>query len=148
MFTKACEYGIRACVVIAQYSLDEKRISLKDIAKSVDSPGAFTAKILQKLVKSKIIFSIQGPQGGFEMSPENIKSTTLEVIVKAIDGDDAYTSCVLGLTNCSDKNPCPAHHKYKHIKSDFLNMIRHTTILEMVEDIQKGVAFLKIKGAE
>lgn len=148
MFTKACEYGIRACIVVAQYSLEGKRISLKEIIQLVDSPGAFTAKILQKLAKNKIIFSIQGPQGGFEMSSENIKKTTLEDIVKAIDGDDVYTSCVLGLSHCSDKSPCPAHHKYKHIKSDFIDMIRNSTILEMVEDIQNGKTFLKNRGAE
>jgi predicted metal-binding transcription factor (methanogenesis marker protein 9) len=52
--------------------------------------------------------------------------------------------CVLGLKACSEVNPCPAHKKYKHIKSDFKNMIKTTTVFEMATDLQNGVAYLKI----
>jgi Rrf2 family iron-sulfur cluster assembly transcriptional regulator len=144
MFSKACEYGIRACVVVALNSIENKRISLKEIAISIDSPEAFTAKILQKLVKHRLIYSIQGAQGGFEMVTVNLKKVTLEDIVIAIDGDADFTMCVLGLKACSEVNPCPAHKKYKHIKSDFKNMIKTTTVFEMATDLQNGVAYLKI----
>lgn len=145
MFTNACEYGIRACVLIAQHSLNDKRVSLKEIAKAIDSPEPFTAKILQKLVKSRLIYSIQGAQGGFEMVKVNLKKITLEDIVIAIDGNADYQACVLGLKQCSDANPCPAHKHYKDIKSDFKKMIKTLTMFEMVTDIEKGEAFLKIK---
>lgn len=144
MFSKACEYGIRACVVVALNSMENKRISLKEIANAIDSPEAFTAKILQKLVKHRLIYSIQGSQGGFEMVTVNLKKITLEDIVIAIDGDASFTMCVLGLKECSEVNPCPAHKKYKHIKSEFKNMIKTTTVMEMVTDLQNGAAFLKI----
>jgi Rrf2 family protein len=144
MFSKACEYGIRACVVVALNSIENKRISLKEIAISIDSPEAFTAKILQKLVKHRLIYSIQGAQGGFEMVTVNLKKVTLEDIVIAIDGDADFTMCVLGLKACSEVNPCPAHKKCKHIKSDFKNMIKTTTVFEMATDLQNGVAYLKI----
>jgi len=39
--------------------------TLIDIAEEIDSPTAFTAKILQQLVKNKVIHSIKGPHGGF-----------------------------------------------------------------------------------
>lgn len=144
MFSKACEYGIRASVVVALNSMENKRISLKEIANAIDSPEAFTAKILQKLVKHRLIYSIQGSQGGFEMVTVNLKKITLEDIVIAIDGDASFTMCVLGLKECSEVNPCPAHKKYKHIKSEFKNMIKTTTVMEMVTDLQNGAAFLKI----
>ncbi|MFA7273972.1 MAG: Rrf2 family transcriptional regulator [Crocinitomicaceae bacterium] len=144
MFTKACEYGIRACVLVALHSMNGKRISLKEIAKEIDSPLPFTAKILQKLVKNELIYSIQGAQGGFEMATENFKKITIEDIVIAIDGDAGFTMCVLGLKDCSEVNPCPAHKKYKHIKADFKEMIKSTNILEMVTDLKEGVAYLKI----
>ncbi|MET0760542.1 MAG: transcriptional regulator, partial [Flavobacterium sp.] len=47
MFSKTCEYGIRASIFIASQSYQNNRIGLKDIAKKIDSPEAFTAKILQ-----------------------------------------------------------------------------------------------------
>jgi Rrf2 family iron-sulfur cluster assembly transcriptional regulator len=56
IFSKACEYGIRATIYVAQQtSINGKRCNLKDISKEIDSPEAFTAKILQKLVKQILL---------------------------------------------------------------------------------------------
>src|SRR5690554_2630404 len=126
MFTKACEYGIRACIFVAINSREKKRVSLKEIAQAIDSPEYFTAKILQKLAKGNVIYSVQGAQGGFEMKENKIDTITLEDIVLVIDGEVAFTMCVLGLKKCSEENPCPVHHQYKHIKADFKNMIKTT----------------------
>jgi|SRR5690606_14832951 len=107
MFSKACEYGIRACVIVAQYSIEEKRISLKDIAKAINSPEAFTSKILQKMVKSELMQSIQGAYGGFEISDSVLEKLNLEDIVKAIDGDETYTlSYIDKLEFLSSKRMC------------------------------------------
>ena len=72
IFSKACEYGIRASIYIAQQSLNDERASLKDISREIGSPEAFTAKILQTLVKNKIIDSIKGSHGGFEVKVKNM----------------------------------------------------------------------------
>ena len=60
MFSKACEYGIKASIFIAINSYEGKRVSPKEIAKEIDSPEAFTAKILQALVKNNVITCIYG----------------------------------------------------------------------------------------
>jgi len=57
MFSKACEYAIRSVVFISVSSLKGERVGFKEIAKEIDAPEAFTAKILQKLSKSGIIES-------------------------------------------------------------------------------------------
>ena len=50
MFSKACEYGIRASIYIASQTQIGNRVSLVDVVKKIESPEAFTSKILQKLV--------------------------------------------------------------------------------------------------
>ena len=55
MFSKACEYGIKASTYIALQSLQDKRVSLKEIAEEINSPVAFTAKILHQLAKNNIL---------------------------------------------------------------------------------------------
>ncbi|HFS2105855.1 TPA: RrF2 family transcriptional regulator, partial [Escherichia coli] len=144
MFTKACEYGIRACIFVALNSMEKRRVSLKEIAQSIDSPEYFTAKILQKLAKGKIIYSVQGAQGGFEMEEAKIRTISIEDIVLVIDGEVAFTMCVLGLKKCSEVNPCPVHHKYKNIKADLKEMIKTTTVFDMVDQVNDGHSFLKI----
>ena len=54
MFSKACEYGIKASVYIIDSSLKNKKVSMKEVAKAIDSPEAYTSKILQQLTRSNI----------------------------------------------------------------------------------------------
>lgn len=142
MFSKACEYGIRATIYIAEQSNLEKRVSLKDIAKAIDSPEAFTAKILQQLSKDQIIDSAKGPSGGFSIDKKKMQTLKLSQIVEAIDGDNIYKGCGLGLKMCSEKKPCPVHHKFKVIRNELRKMLEETTVKELSMDIEKGLAFL------
>ncbi len=145
IFSKAGEYGIRAAVFIASCSIGNERASLKDIAREIDSPEAFTAKILQLLVHAGIMDSTRGPAGGFHCSTRQMKKTRLLDIVCAIDGAMSETHCVLGLKKCSEVNPCPVHHKFKQIKSDILRMLSSTTLYEMSMSTADGLAFLKME---
>ena len=65
MFSKTCEYAIRAVLFIAQKSEDGKRVNIKSIAKNINSPESFIAKILQQLTKRGIVQSVKGPNGVF-----------------------------------------------------------------------------------
>src|SRR5690554_7685106 len=107
MFSKACEYGIKACVYITMQSVEGQRVSLHDIAKYTGSPEAFTAKILHQLSKSEILESLRGPKGGFIIASEKIDTIRLADIVKAIDGDSIYMGCALGFGQCDATQPCP-----------------------------------------
>ncbi len=144
MFSKACEYGIRATIYISLQSMQDKRQSLKDIAQHIDSPVAFTAKILQQLVKHNIINSVQGATGGFEIEKQKIKEIKLQQIVKAIDGSSIYMGCGLGLSECSEKNPCPVHYKFKAVREKLRMMLEETSLYELVERLESGLTFLKI----
>ena len=59
MFSKACEYGIKAAVFIAVRSQKDERVSLNEIAKEINSPVAFTAKVLQQLTRNQIVDSLK-----------------------------------------------------------------------------------------
>ncbi|HKK11452.1 MAG TPA: Rrf2 family transcriptional regulator [Flavobacteriaceae bacterium] len=143
MFSKACEYGIKASIFIAINSHKGKRVTPKEIAKEINSPQAFTAKILQTLVKHKIIDSVKGAYGGFEIEKTNIASITLSQIVNAIDGDDIYNGCGLGLDKCNENHPCPVHDKFKDIRDELKLMLENTTLAELALNIQSGISFLK-----
>lgn len=143
MFSKACEYGIRATLCIAEQSKAGVRISLKDIAKTIDSPEAFTAKILQQLVRSNIVTSVKGPAGGFEISKAQLANTKLCHVVSAIDGDSIYNGCGLGLNECNEQKPCPVHHKFKMVRDGLKNMLETTGIEELATDLKNGLTFLK-----
>ena len=143
MFSKACEYGIRAAIYIAQQSLVDRKVSLKDIAKAIESPTAYTSKILQKLSKNSIIKSDKGPTGGFSMDKTELEKVKLCSIVYAIDGDAVYTGCGLGLKKCNENKPCPVHNQFKLIREELKKMLETTTVKTLATDCEKGLTFLK-----
>ncbi len=143
MFSKSCEYGIRATIFIATQSYLNNRTGIKDIAKKIDSPEAFTAKILQTLVKANIIQSTKGVGGGFEIPKKNLTEIKLAQIVSAIDGDKVFTGCGLGLSHCSESHPCPVHEKFKAIRNELAFMLENTNLEELVLGLKSGETFLR-----
>ena len=143
MFSKACEYAIRATIYIASSSSKGERIGVKDIAEAINSPEAFTAKILQQLSKNKIIQSVKGPTGGFEMSVEQTNTITLGDIVETIDNKLVYTGCGLGLGECNEENPCPLHFKFKDIRKQLKLLLDETTIVELANKFEVKHVILK-----
>jgi Rrf2 family iron-sulfur cluster assembly transcriptional regulator len=143
MFSKTCEYGIRATIFIASESCLNRRVGLRDIAKKIDSPEAFTAKILQILSKNNIVNSIKGVGGGFEIPREIMKDIKLAQIVNALEGDRVFTGCGLGLTHCSEDHPCPMHDKFKSIRNELAFMLENTNLEELALGIKSGDTFLR-----
>jgi len=144
MFSKACEYGIKAAIFIATKSYEGKRVSPKEISAEFDSPQAFTAKILQALVKHNIINSVKGAYGGFEIDKTNIGNVKLSQIVNAIDGDSIYSGCGLGLEKCDENHPCPVHDKFKGVRDELKHMLEETNLEELALNIKSGASFLKL----
>ena len=143
MFSKTCEYGIRAAIFIASESYQNNRVGLRDIAEKIDSPEAFTAKILQILSKNNIIHSIKGVGGGFEIPKEKVSQIKLSQIVTALDGDRVFTGCGLGLNQCSEDHPCPVHDKFKSIRNELAFMLENTNLEELAIGIKSGDTFLR-----
>jgi len=143
MFSKACEYGIRATLFIAQQSHEGRRVSLKEIAREIDSPVAFTAKILQVLARESVVHSLKGPTGGFEIPPEQMEKVKLSHIVSAIDGDKIYRGCALGLSQCDETRPCPVHDEFVAIRDNLQHMLENTNVFQLMHGLKDGTAFLK-----
>lgn len=143
MFSKACEYGIRATLHISQESLNGRRVGLKEIAAAIDSPVAFTAKILQVLARHNIVQSLKGPNGGFEIERNQLENIKLSEIVYAIDGDHIYQGCGLGLKKCDSTKPCPVHFEFVAIRDGLQYMLENTNLLQLAEGLEQGITFLK-----
>ncbi|MEA1785025.1 Rrf2 family transcriptional regulator [Arenibacter sp. GZD96] len=143
MFSKACEYGIRASIYIAQQSLADAKVGLKEVAKAIDSPEAYTSKILQQLTRSQIINSEKGPTGGFMMDASQLRTTQLSAIVLVLDGDRIYKGCGLGLRACNAVLPCPMHKQFAAIREDLKTMLESTSIQSLAMELDEGLTFLK-----
>ena len=142
MFSKACEYAIKASIYIARQSLQQKRVNVKEVSESIDAPVAFTAKILQVLCRENILQSVRGQQGGFVFDEIKQKEIKIFDLVRIFDGDGLFTQCGLGLHKCSSENPCPVHDDFKMVREKLLEMTQKHSLYDLALKTESGLAWL------
>lgn len=135
LLSKSSIYGIRSVLLLA---LENNRqfISTRELSERLGISFHYLTKILQTLNHAKILESTKGPKGGisFRIPPEKI---TVYDIIYAIDSDDLFNECVLGLPGCSDLNPCSLHEKWAATKTALQNDLKEDTIKDMAIKIRE-----------
>lgn len=140
IFSKKCELALQA-VLFLSIKKDQLIFNAKDISDELKVPKEFVSKMLQTLTESGIIGSKKGKNGGFYLArrPSNIK---LIEIVKAIDGDSVFKSCVLGFPKCSSEHPCPVHDKWGKIRDEAYKMLSEESLEQLKEKTLRKIQTL------
>lgn len=133
MLSKASKYALRSLIYICQQAKKGERVTLQEVAQAIQSPAAYTSKILQQLVAAKIVQSTRGGGGGFTIDKSKIGKIKLIHIIDAIEGAVIFEGCFLGLPQCSDKKPCPVHHLYKPIRKEIHETLLNVALEEIVQ---------------
>ncbi len=141
MLSNTCKTAIKAVIYLGSKKRPDERSGVKEIAGYIGASEHTVGKILQNLVRQKIIHSVKGPSGGFYIS-EKQKEQSLIAIVDAIDGKDLFNQCGLGLSECSSERPCPIHHEYKKGKEIIRKLFETETIEELCGPVENGLAYL------
>lgn len=146
MFSKSCEYGIRALIYIAGKSIKGERVKINEVSDELGIPPAFTAKIMGTLVRNNILESHKGPTGGFFLSDKQLHETKLSKVVQAIDGDQLFYGCALGLPECNAAQPCPLHEDFVVLRTNLKKMLESAGINELANSYLDGAAYLTRKN--
>ena len=130
-------------IYIAVHSSDDENVELSKIAEEQEIPKHFLSKILQMLVKHKLLNSMKGPKGGFNLNRPADEITLIEVI-EAIDGLDVFNQCGLGFKRCDDKHPCPIHHDFKGMRNRIQDLFETKTLQELTEEVERGDSIVSL----
>jgi|ERR1035437_8700795 Rrf2 family protein len=136
MFNKETEYALRGLVYIKLQNLKKRRPGTSEIAKEIEAPPFYTAKILQRLVRFGFLNSMKGKGGGFFFDPEK-PDLPLISLISATEGDRSFSGCGLGLKKCDKDNPCPFHEKYASIRESINKLISEETVQGLAEKVYK-----------
>ncbi|MFN8240380.1 MAG: Rrf2 family transcriptional regulator [Bacteroidales bacterium] len=134
MFNKETEYALRSLVYIKLQNMKNRRPGTAEIAKEIEAPPFFTAKILQRLVRAGFVESLKGKNGGFFFDKEK-PDLKLEVLISSIEGNRSFSGCGFGLKNCSDTNPCPLHDKYAPIRTRIKSLVTRETVQSLARKV-------------
>lgn len=141
MLSLTCKTAIKAVIYLASKYQSGHKAGIKEIAEFIDASEHTVGKMLQTLVKERVINSAKGPNGGFSISEKQLNQLIIH-IVEAIDGKEVFKQCGLGFSKCSSSHPCPIHDDYKVVRDLFEKMCREKNVSDLCEPVNSGLAYL------
>jgi Rrf2 family protein len=135
IYSTSTKYAVMALIELAVRQND-RPVQVREISKSTGIPHHFLAKLIQTLVKAGILSSTKGRGGGlkFVRSPEEV---TIAEVVKAIDGQQVFQSCIFGLQNCDGTKNCPMHSVWGPIREQILKFLQKTTVADLASKMRQ-----------
>lgn len=103
---------------------------VKQIAAIEPISPSFLSKIMRDLTRARILKSLRGPSGGFYLA-RAADDISLWDVVTIIDSQESFTSCLLGLNECLDENPCPMHNSFKPLRESIHRYLQTCTVGEL-----------------
>ncbi len=131
MISQTAEYALRAMVYLA---MQRSAVTGHDIAAITKVPPGYLSKIMQQLVKGKLVSSQRGIGGGFILSRTPNEISILDVI-NAVDPIERIESCPLGIQS-HGLNLCPLHKRLSEATAHVEAAFAHSRLSELIEESQ------------
>lgn len=127
--TREGDYGIRSVLYLARQPY--KKISfVTEISEQYKIPRSFLAKILQKLVKAKIVRSYRGVKGGFSLA-RMAKDITVFDVLEAIEGKLAMNLCLSDKKKCDFSKNCPISPVWANVQSKVVEVLKKSNFEDL-----------------
>lgn len=129
MFSQTTEYAIRAAIDIATRPEGE-RVLATQLGEVLGIPTHYLSKILQQLVRARVLSSVRGRKGGFMLTRPAAK-ITLKQIVAPFEDLRKYEECIMGQPVCSEAGACPLHDFWGDVRSRYLEELNKRTLKDL-----------------
>ena len=130
-FSKSFGYALRGILYIALTSSERPRIQVEEIARKLVVPKYFLSKIIKTLVQRDILNSTKGPYGGISLNDKTLSTPLYELLI-ITSGNRQLDNCVLRLSKCNSKHPCPLHNKMEVCKKELRQVLTNTRISDLL----------------
>ena len=124
--TRTADYGVRVMTHLALLPLGT-RMTVSDLAQESGASMAFVGKILQRLVRARLVVSHRGYEGGFELAREASTISLLD-IVSALEGPLCLNECLAGGPGCDRAAWCGAEEVWKEAQAALAAVLRQATL--------------------
>ncbi len=130
--SKKADYALIAMKHLALRS-DRGSSSAREIAEQYDIPIELMAKVLQRLVRRRLLVSQQGTHGGYQLARGPGQISVADVI-QAIDGPVTVTACSIDDDRCDQFAKCNVRDPLWRVRERILTALDECTIAELASD--------------
>ena len=130
--SKKADYALLALRHLA--ASPRETVSARELAESYDLPPELLAKVLQLLVRAKLLASQQGIRGGYGLAKTPAEISVVDVI-NAIDGPMTVTACSESDQSCDQYSKCNIRDPLWKLKDRIVSALAATTVAELASDL-------------
>ena len=105
--TRASDYAVRVMIHMAGLP-PRSTVPQSELSRATGVSGHFLSKVLQQLVRARLIRSQRGSGGGYVLAVAANDVSVLD-IVQAMEGPVRLNQCIDEGPSCERKSWCPAH---------------------------------------
>lgn len=127
LFDRQTILTVKAVLFLARHHEENRYYKVKEMSEALGVSRSYLARIIQSLVKNKILRSSTGPTGGFYIPEENM-DLTLNDVIAFTEYDHHLDRCVMEWPGCSDDKPCPLHHSWVRFKEGIRRDMTRMTV--------------------
>ncbi len=117
-------------------------LQAKELAEATVVPLSYMRKVLHELVRAGVLESTRGKHGGFRLAVA-AEELPLLSIVSRFDQLGAGRRCLLGRQECSDRDPCPVHDRWKAAADRVAAFFSETTVGDVLNDTSADATALR-----
>src|ERR671912_1013983 len=107
--------------------------SAREISETYDIPLELLAKVLQRLVRARLLVSVQGTRGGYRLG-RNAAQISVADVIQAVDGPVTVTACSDTDHNCDQYTKCSIRDPLWKIKNRILDALNTVSVAEMAAE--------------
>jgi Rrf2 family protein len=130
--TRSADYALRAAIHLATLPAG-RRMSRDSLALAIEAPAEALGKVLQDLVKARLLHSHRGAAGGFSLARDPA-SINVAQIVESMDGPVGLNHCVMDGLGCSRSSWCPAHTVWRRAQDAMLSVLREASMAQLAAE--------------
>ena len=124
--SRKIDYGLRAMIYLASLPSGSV-VPFREIARQMEVPEDFLAKILKTLVDQGLVKSARGPHGGYALGRSPADISFLDVI-EAVEGPVALNVCLDGDDACGRSGTCTMVSVWKAGQERMLDVYRQAKL--------------------
>lgn len=131
--SKKSDYALIAMKHLATRPDGGGSSSAREISESYDIPLELLAKVLQRLVRARLLVSVQGTRGGYRLG-RSAQLISVADVIQAVDGPVTMTACSEDDHNCDQFTKCSIRDPLWKIKNRILESLNTVSVAEMAAD--------------
>ena len=130
--SKKSDYALMAMKHLANRP-DGGSSSAREISESYDIPLELLAKVLQRLVRARLLLSVQGTRGGYRLG-RTAGTISVADVIQAVDGPVTVTACSTDDHTCDQYTKCSIRDPLWKIKNRILDALNTVSVAEMSQE--------------